>query len=613
MGGGGMIDTTQLDGWRNGWAKVDRREIYEWAKDHVVLPSSYAQPGPFDVSTSRYMIEPFHAIKDHTVRQVDIRKAIQTAGTLVVEVSILYFLANAPGPMMWTQQDDASAKEHCKGRFNALMKRCPPVRALIPRHDRHMTSTCETYFGDFFLLVNGANLNNLQSKSIRYKFNSEVWLWKQGLMEDAKGRVSAFERVGTSKIVNESQGSTEGDDAERQWRTGTREQWSVACPSCGKHHPLVFFERVKDSPEKRAGVIWDEAARSESGRWNVSRALETVRYRCPECGHEQENSSRTRALWNASGIYIPSNTEAPKDHRSFEWNSLCNTDHAQLAGEYLSAIEAKDRGMIEPLRNFYQKRLAKAWRDESKTVELVELISSGYTLADIDRRQAWAEKIDGEAHRAMTLDRQKNHLWGIVRAVRADGSTRLLYRGKIATPEEARAIQQRYGVPDPLVFQDAQYSTSDVYDDCARWGWTALHGSGQSSFTHYPRGQADGVQKFYSPAKTANHKGKLVTFIHWASDPVKDILDRLRRGEGLGWEIPDDVGEDYQLQVGQSETKRERVNKTTGKVEWRWVREASRPNHLWDCEAEFVAFLLMMGFLGEEITETQQQQTAKET
>lgn len=604
-----MIDTTKLNGWRNGWAPVDRRPIYEWAKDHVVLPSSYAQPGPFDVSTSRYMIEPFDAILSHGVRQVDIRKAIQTAGTLVAEVSILYFLANAPGPIMWTQQSDADAKEHFKGRFNALMKRCAPVAALIPKHDRHAMSTTEVWFGDFFLIGNGANINNLQSKSIRYKINSEVWLWKQGLMSDAKGRVSAFERVGTSKILNESQGSFEGDDADREWSEGTQEHWSVKCEGCGEHAPLEFFGRAKDAPEKRVGVVWSEEARSETGRWNVAKAAETVRYRCPHCGHEHENSTTQRARWNQTGHYQAKNPSAPSTHRSFTWNSLCNTDHAQLVAEYLNATNTKLRGDIVPLQNFFQKRLAKAWRDESQTVDVVELLTSNYTLTDLDQSKSWATKIDNEAHRVMCLDRQKDHLWGVARAIRADGSSRLIFRGRISTPEEAEAIRERFGIPPRLVFQDAQYSTSKVYDDGARFGWTALHGAGQNRFAHYPRGSKKAVYKFYSPAKTANHNGKMVNYLHWSSDPVKDILDRLRKGEGVGWEIPDDVGEDYKAQLN-GETKRERINKTTGRPEWRWTKTG--PNHLWDCEAMIVLFLLIMGLLQEGPSQDKNEATTED-
>lgn len=591
-----LIDTTKLNGWRNGWAPVDRRPIYEWARDHIVLPASYAQPGPFDVGSSRYMIEPFNAIRSHGVRQVDIRKAIQTAGTLVVEISMLYFLANAPGPIMWTQQSDADAKEHFKGRFNGLMKRCAPVAALIPKYDRHAVTTTEVYFGDFYLIGNGANINNLQSKSIRYKFNSEVWLWKQGLMEDAKGRVSAFERVGTSKVVNESQGSTEGDDADREWVEGSQEHWSVKCEKCGEHAPLDFFGRAKDDPEKRVGVVWNETARGESGRWNVAKAQESVRYRCPHCLHEHENSARTRAKWNETGLYQVKNHEAPATHRSFSWNSLCNTDHAQLVGQYLNAVNSKLRGDVEPMRNFFQKRLAKSWRDEAQAVEFVTLVTSGYTLTDLDQSQTWAKKIDNEAYRVLALDRQKDHLWGVARAIRADGSSRLIYRGRIATVEEAEAIRERFDIPPKLVFQDAQYSTSKVYDDCAKWGWTALHGSGQNRFPHYPRGSKKAVHKFYSPMKTANHNGKLVNYMHWASDPVKDILDRLRKGEGVGWEVADDVGDEYKSQLS-GETKRERINKATGRPEWRWVKTG--PNHQWDCEAEIVVFLLIVNLLTE--------------
>ena len=92
-------------------------------------------------------------------------------------------------------------------------------------------------------------------------------------------------------------------------------------------------------------------------------------------------------------------------------------------------------------------------------------------------------------------------------------------------PERERLtlLAERFALQPQFVFVDAQYSTSDVYKSCIRFGWTALHGSGSNSFAHYPRGAKKAVSKYYSPAKTATVEGGIVTYIHWASDPVKDL------------------------------------------------------------------------------------------
>lgn len=594
-----------LHAWQKGWATPDRRSIPEWARDHVKLGGGYARQGGFDINTCRHLVEPFKAAQDERVREITCRAAIQTLKTLFVEVTSLWAIANEPGPIMWTQQDDDSAKEHTKGRYRGLLRSCEPVARLLPR-DRHDRGTNEIYFGDFYLLINGANINNLQSKSIRWKLNSECWLWKQGLLTHARRRVSAYARDGISKIINESQGSVAGDDFDKLWGEGTQEVWSVKCAGCGTHQPLEFFARMESSEETRAGVIWAEDAQREDGTWRESRVRESVRWKCKVCGHEHENTARTRAGWNAGGEYVRNNTEADGRHRSFSWNALLAEDLGTLAMEFISATAFKKRGLIQPLKDFYMQRLALSWKDMQDDLGRVEVVTlSDYTLSAISERPT--DKIDNEAKRFMTIDRQRDHFWAVVRAWRTDGSNRLLWRGKILTIEQAEQIREKYGVEPKLTGEDAQYSTDQVYGDCVKYDYTALHGSGDDSFVHLIGKQK--LDRYFSTIKYSQVPGGMARYMFWASDPVKDVLARQRAGGGH--ELPTDIGDEYLRQVGvpqrQSdgsmkqtggEVKRERINKTTGRSEWRWVKVGA--NHYLDCEAMQCAFALALGILSSE-------------
>ena len=580
-----------LPGWRAGCALPDRRPLPDWARDNVKLGGGYARQGAFDVRTCRHLLEPFAAVQDERVREITCRAAVQTLKTLFVEIASLWAIANEPGPMMWTQQDDDSAKEHVKGRYNSLLRKCEPVARILPR-DRHDKTTTEIYFGDFYLLINGANLNNLQSKSIRWKLNSECWLWKQGLLTHARRRVSAYARDGISKILNESQGSYAGDDFDRLWHEGTQEVWSVPCFSCGTVQPLDFFARMKDDEKARAGVIWNDAARREDGSWNEREVRASARWKCPHCGHEHENTAKTRAKWNATGEYVTTNAEADGKHRSFAWNALIAEDIGQLAVEFLTATAFKKRGQIQPLKDFYMQRLALAWKDEAEELTAqATVVLSDYTLAQTF--EAGPALLENESKRFMTIDRQRDHFWAVVRAWRTDGSSRLLWRGKLSTVEQAQEVAQRFGVSAQLVCEDAQYSTAQVYDDCVRFGWTALHGSGDDTFTHLLHGKK--VSRYYSPIKQTQVPGGMARYMFWASDPVKDVLMALRNGaDGRKWELPSDITPEY-LRHLRGEAKRERINKATGRSEWRWVKVG--PNHENDCEAMQVALALALQIL----------------
>lgn len=568
----------------------DRRPIYVWAKDHIVLPEAYALPGPVDFGPSRYLMAPLDAVQNENVRRCSNYGAIQTGKSLMVETAIPWAIANAPGPIMWTMQSDEDAKEQAQTRFNELLRRCKPVAALMPRGDRSKSTITETYFGSFFLLLNGANVNNLQSKSIRWKFNSEVWLWKQGLLKHAEGRVSKFEETQCSKIFDESQGGNAGDDMDLAWLAGHQAAWSVRCACCESLVPLEFFARCESEPERYAGVVWNADAQRADGSYNIGRAADSARWKCKRCGHEHENTARTRAAWNASGEYVAANPSAPESHRSFRWNALVSRDLGALVAEWLNAVEQKKRGIIQPTKDFHQKRLALAWKIDEES-ERFDLSGSGYKLADVAKDQA--KKINNEAARILTADRQRDHWWVCVRAWRSDGSSRLLYFSKVLTVEQIREIQEAYGVEKQLCFEDAQHDTAHVYEDCIRFGWTALHGSGESSFLHLLR-SGKKVQRFYSPLKQASVPGGLASYVHWASEPVKDILHNLRIGKGAAWETPDDAAEDYAKQLN-GDRKKERISKKTGRPEWAWVRVGA--NHAWDCEAMQVAVALMLRIL----------------
>lgn len=583
-----MVAVSPFHSWRAGWRKPDRRPIYDWLHDNWVLPTSYAQPGRFDVSTSRHLIAPFDAIQADEVREVSLAGAIQTGKTLVVEGAATWATCNSPGPMMWTLQTDEDAREHCNQRFMEAYKNVPQIREMLPE-DRHLKQMAAVYFGPFFLEVNGANLNNLQRVSIRWKFNSEVWLWKQGLLAHARGRVSAFEKAGNSKVVNESQGGNSGDDFDLAWQAGHQAVWSVKCFGCGKLSPLEFSGRMLDDPKKKACVVWNEDARRQDGSWNVGRAVETCRYRCPHCGDEAEDSSKTRARWNSEGEYQTLRNDAPAHIRSFRWEGLVAREIGSLVAQFLEARKAQKAGVPQAMMDFTRQRRALPWVEEDLS-EVVILKGAGYTLAGVTDPAA---KLPNESHRFITIDRQRDHFWISVRVWFRDGSSRLLYFSRVTTPEQCEDVRILYNVERQLTFEDAGYFPEGVYTDCTKWGWTALKGSGDNYFTIKKDGQPD-IKRLWSDAVKVQHNGKILFLFHWASDPVKDVLYNLRSGKGAKWETPDDIGLEYPNQL-QGDRKKQRINGKTGRPEWRWTR--THANHAHDLEAMQTVVAMMLGIL----------------
>lgn len=582
-----MIANPNFPSWRSGWRKPDRRTIYDWAHDNVTLPASYAQPGRFDVSTSRHMIKPFDAIQDDSVREVTNMGAIQTAKSLISEISIAWALCNSPGPTMLTMQTDDDAREHCNQRFFEALRSVRGIKDILPT-DRHLMTMTDIYFGPFFLTVNGANISNLQRVSVRWKFNSEVWLWKAGLLAHARGRVSAFEKAGNSKVVNESQGGNEGDDFHEAHKAGNQGTWSAKCFGCGKHSWLEFEARAESEPAKRACVVWNEDAKRADGTWNVGRAAETARWRCRLCGFEHDDTARTRARWNADGDYLDARLDAPLTIRSFRWEALVARPMGALVSQFLEARRQQKQGAPQAMMDFTRQRRALSWKQDFST-DAVLLRGAGYNLVD----PKITEKITDETARFLTIDRQKDHFWCLVRAWRSNGSSRLLYFARIQTVEQLREIQERFGVEPNRVFEDSGYDAGKVYDDCLSFGWLALKGSQFNYFPITKNGRT--FRRMWSDVTWVKHAGKEAPLIHCASDSIKDILHALRSGKGAAFETPDDAPENYGRQMN-GERKQETKPDKLGRTEWRW-HKITKDNHGWDLEFMQVCAALMLQIL----------------
>jgi hypothetical protein len=254
---------------------------------------------------------------------------------------------------------------------------------------------------------------------------------------------------------------------------------------------------------------------------------------------------------------------------------------------WLEAKAGQKVGNLDPLRQFIQKRLAEPW-EEDITDNRQALIGNGYLVSEFAEKQ----KIEDEAHRFLTVDKQRDHFWAGVRAWRATGDSMLLWYGRIETFDGVHDLALRYGVTAKLVFVDAQYDTDQVYSACARMDWTALHGSGRESFP-FKKQNGDVIHRPFTRFSDAAAPGVGKSrYAHWASDRVKDIVHALRTGQSAAWHIPDDVSPEWLRQI-DGETKREMVNAKTKQAEYRWVKTRNA-NHAFDVESMQVVAALML-------------------
>ena len=583
---------------RDAWTPADRREPWRWCEDHIKSIPYSPLPGPFRSENSPWMREVMEAIVAPKIRLVSIIAAVQSSKTTSPELTLCYIIANLPGPCLWLDQTDEDAKDESESRLQKLFESCEPVKKLFPKN-KNKQRNCTIHFsnGMTLWLLGAYNKTNLQRRSIRWLFGDETWRWPVGHMAEAEARTTAFGWLG--KCVFMSQGGEENDDTHRKFETTDMREWHFKCPKCQKYIPY-----------KWENVEWDDDCKDENGEYDFSKINHSTALKCPECGEYFEDSDRMRRILNRDGKFIALNPNASKENVGFHWNALASMSWGKLAELYLRAKIAARKGDSSLLQQFYQKRLALAWREFAEDYRL-EIASGSYNSGDVWDDEAGFNKL-GEIIappfaeneviaplRIMSVDVQMNCFYLVVRAWSINGSSRLLWHEKVLTWEDIEEIQKRFRILDNLVFVDAGYNSFEVYKHCGERHWIALMGDNRTNFFHkLPNDKT--VLRFYSPVKHIFISRYVKCRMHfWSNLNVKDTLARIRRNQnpadGATWEVPTDISEDYLKQM-ESEHRIKKGNS------WIWEQIGNRPNHYLDCEAMNCAGALMLKIVGNSAT-----------
>lgn len=605
-----MVEEVIEQAWRHGWQRPSRDMIHRWAADHVYLEGDYARTGRFSLEGSRYLETPFELLGDDRVRMLSILKAPQSGGSLVGDVALQWWFANRPGPTMVTFQSDDDAEQHYLTRIEKTFLATAINRRLFERLKKKRDLYRWPHMSAYF---QGANINSLQRKSIRYEWNDEVWCWRPGMLGEAWARTEAFRRV--CKILNVSQAGECGSEWERVWNNGRRYENGWHCFACGRLQALDFFASMELADKERAGIVWDREARHSDGRWNITRAAETTRLRCRHCGHEHEDEPRTWERVDAQGAYICTDPDRAMTDCSVRWNGLVAGDWGRLVKKFLQACEVRDGGSTAALEQFYTKDLALFW-DPALTQEKVELQVAGYAKEAPFAPGYRAEVFAGEHHRAITADYQQgtgNDTRHLVVTARAwwpfeAKRSRLLWEGRCNTFEDLYRLQLALAVTAPCVCVDGSFEMMEVAAQCAKYGWTMLIGDDAEAFLHR-RANRDPLRLPYSerfrvdPGKGKASQGRRFCWaFRWSNPSIKNMLWNLRHGLAKHvWEVPHDVSPSYREGI-DAEAKRRVIVKKTGAPKWVWV-QMLRNNHAWDCECMQVVVAVAAGCLSFDVEE----------
>jgi len=559
----------------------------DWLESNVRFPHS-ARSTQFNRNQGPWWNAIIKDYADPHIRQIMVRACTGAGKSTLLEALSCWIVAQDPGPMLAITQTDQTAKEWLETRLLPVLDNCPQVRSLMPAN-RHSKRKDAIVFPHMPLLAGGANVSNAQEKSVRHLFLDECWTYSDLIGQFKARHHDRFDR----KTLLVSQAWESPHSLDDEWRTGQRHYWAHKCVKCEEWIKPDF-----------TNIKYDECKTPE-GEWQWGSVVDSVRHECPKCEHVTLDTSQGRRSMTERSEWIIEDGDFMAGHKSYHLPAQCVwwIKWSDLVIAWIKANEAKNLGLIEPLKDFKLKRMAQPWAAEAE-LPVVDMQASEYFASDLKD----GEKILDEAERMMTIDVQQDHYWAVIRAWCKNGTSRLIFAGRVLTENNLRELQIRFKISDKKTFMDAGNSFhGTVYDRCAKYGWTALIGRGQDSFAvkdsngKVYRRLYSAPDKVLAPSAKAPNGGRAwILYFYWASDPVKDILARLRSIGAPTWEFPQDVPEEYRRHLN-SEVKRDTVDKTTKRLRKRWTF-VGRPNHLWDCEAMQVTAALLLRLL-PDITE----------
>ncbi len=574
------------------WQPPNDDDIHEWATKHVVLPSGYNPSGPFAIGPSQYMIEPLQALKDKSIREVNIMASPRTAKTLTAELWLMWLIANNPGHTLWLQSGDEMIEKIGPMRMVPLIKHCEPVKTLIPDAQRFALTNKKYKFPHMEIHLSGAKINALQSIGYTNIIYDEVWLTEQGFIDEARTRLQDFPH--TSKFLLISQGGNEGTDWAKTFNDAPIYEWGFMCPKCDR--PQVFSWSFRRADGSYSGVNWDPLCKVK-GQWDLDKAGDSAYIECHYCRHHINDTPLERRYLNDNGLYINTKKDGNPSRKSFRWNALANmkTSLKELVVEYLQADACREYNKT-PMTIFTQKRLAKT-PETKKERNILNIMSAEYDPAEGDIK-------------FMTCDVQKETMPWLIRAWKNDGSSQFVKRGKAMDWTELRKIQIENQIKDQNVLIDSGHKPTEVYAECVKNGhegmvkgkkmwlsWTATKGAGEVDFEH------DGnVRKFYAkesrgdPNLGKGIKGKTCPLYRWSNLSIKNILEYLISCKGVTWTGA--LKEDVTYYNEMNSEKKEFKPDNTGKIKEIWNRQGKLVNDVWDLEALQVLAAYMRGLLG---------------
>lgn len=350
-----------LCGFGKGLMPDPQLQIDAWADQYMIIPtkSGAAEAGPYRTDRTPYAREPMRCLSpDHPCRRVVVKGASQLMKTQVGLNWIGAVIHQAPGNILALQPTLNVAKRFSH-RVSETIKAVPELRDRVaePRsRDSRNTWDAKEFDGGTLYIATAGSASNLAEIPARYLYCDEVDRWLLNVdgegdpIELAEARTSTFEY--NRKIYYSSSPTEKGLSLiENLYLGSDQRKLFLPCLHCGTMQQLEW-ERMRMKEDL-------------SEAWHV----------CIECGAMMLERHKPEMLaaheWRAQaagdgGITV--GFELSALYAPLGWVSWTS-----LWKQHQKAKAALERGDEEPMKVFYNTRLAIVWSSHAEAAKSDDL------------------------------------------------------------------------------------------------------------------------------------------------------------------------------------------------------------------------------------------------
>lgn len=341
--------------------------VSEHAAKYRIVPSeASSNPGPWSNSYAPYLTEVMDCLStSHPANRVTFIKSAQIGGTEVALNAMMYFIDQAPGPMMIVHPTLTSARAWSKEKLEPNIEVNAHIRHKVAEavsRDGGNTSTFKKFPGGFCVITGANSTADLRQKSIKYLIKDDLDDWPDDVggqgdpnkMADA--RQISYMASGRYKCLEISTPANKHNS--KIWK-GFEESdqriLKVACPHCGHRQELRFF--ATDNKTGAGGL-----------KFNTSEPYEAV-YVCEKNGcvidHHHKHSMLQTAVWEAQ-------QSGPGRHPGFKINALYSpmVTWDDVVKKY---VDSKDSPLA--YKTFINLWLGEPWVDKGDAPDYTRLLA----------------------------------------------------------------------------------------------------------------------------------------------------------------------------------------------------------------------------------------------